>query len=57
MSVLDCRVYSGLILGLWWTVDYRENCNLVCSGLYSIRRTGTDPVVYCRVNGGLEHGM
>ena len=35
------------------TVDYREDCNLICS----IRRTGTGSVVDCRVYGGLEHGV
>ena len=55
MSVVDCSVYGGLILGLYWTVNYREDCNLVCSGLNSIRRTGTGHVVDCRLYRRREH--
>ena len=30
LSVVDCR---RLILSLYWTVDYMEDCHLVFSGL------------------------
>ena len=30
---------------LWWTVEYTEDWYWVCSGLKSIRRTGTGSVV------------
>ena len=42
---------------LWWTVDYTEDCYWVCSGLKSIRMTGTGSVVDFRVYGGLVLGL
>ena len=30
-SLVDCSVYGGLISGLWWTVEYTDDLNWVCS--------------------------
>ena len=29
--VVDCRIYDGLVPGLWWTVE--DDLYFVCSGL------------------------
>ena len=53
MSVVDCRVNEGLEHGLLWTLQNTENWYWVSSVFKSIRRTGTVPIVDCRVYGGL----
>ena len=39
MTVVECKVFGGLVLCLWWTAEYTED------------RTGS--VVECRIYGGL----
>ena len=59
MSLQDCIVHGGLVMCLWWTVEYMDDWYCVCGvleytedwyclscGLQSIRRTGI-------VSGGL----
>ena len=51
---MDCRVYGGLVLGVQWTVDNKEDRYLICAGLQSIGRRYTGSEMVCRVYGGLE---
>ena len=55
MSIVNCRVYGGLLLGLnqlprlrrYWICAGLQSLGKTCteSGLYIIRRTGTGSVV------------
>ena len=53
-SALDCRIYDGQVLGLYWTILYAEEWYWFCSGP---RRTDTWSVLDCRVNVGLVLGL
>ena len=41
MSVMDCRIYRGLVRRLQRTVEYNEDLYWVCTGMQSIWWTGT----------------
>ena len=46
-SVVECRAYGGLVLGLYWIVVYTEDRFLDLNRLKSIQRKGTGSIVNC----------
>ena len=55
--VLECRVYDGLVLGLYWTVQFTEDLYWFCSGLWVRRKIGIWIVMDCGIYGRPVHGQ
>ena len=55
MSIVDCRVYGGLVLGLNQLPRLRRYW--ICAGLQSIGQTCTESEVDCILYGGLVLGL
>ena len=55
MSIVDCRVYGGLVLGLNKLLRIRRYW--ICAGLQSIGRTCTGSEVDCILYGRLVLGL
>ena len=54
---MDSGLEGRLVLGLWGTVEYTEDWHWVCSGLNSIRRTGSGSILDFRYYVGLVLGL